>query len=130
MHLENLNSFKKELFYSLIQKNEKFYISIVSVDDLKIGRRGLTEDEKKNGLILVFSHTSYKNLTSDDEFLYCDMRFSGLWEDIVIPIYAINLFFDDMYNPNFVLRFKFEEKKEKSDDKSSKKNKTILKVVK
>lgn len=132
MHLENLNFFKKELFYSLIEKNEKFYINIMSVDDLKVGKRGLTEEEKKNGLILVFSNTSYKNLTSDDEFLYCNMRFSGLWEEIVIPIYAIHIFFDDIYNPNFVFRFRFEEKKEKSkpDEKSSKINKTILKVVK
>jgi len=67
-------SIKKKIFTLLLERNERFYINILPVDDLKVGRRGITENEKQNGLTLIFLGTSYKNLTLDENYIYCHMN--------------------------------------------------------
>lgn len=140
MNLENVNKYKKEIFESLLNRDEKFYCEVVDTPELVIGKRGLTLEEKENrAIILVFSKTSYINLTSDEHFIYCNMRFSGVWENLVIPIYAIRTIYDDPYKPTFIFRFaifrpntlsepKTTEEKKKEDRK--KHIKSNLKIIK
>jgi|GEM_PF-4371908 hypothetical protein len=125
------NDIKKEVFNLLIKKSYKFYINILPTEHLIVGKRGITEEEKEAGLLLVFSNTSYKNLTTDDNFIYCDMKFRGIWESLQIPFYAINYMVDDLYNPNYVFKFKITQPENiPQNNNDIKQKKTILKIVK
>jgi hypothetical protein len=134
VQITQLNEYKKEIFTLLLERNERFYINILPVDDLKVGRRGITENEKQNGLTLIFSGTSYKNLTLDENYIYCHMKFNSIWEDVTIPIHAIHFIVDDMYDPNYFFRFKVypitQNKPVDNDKKQPSKPKPALKVIK
>lgn len=100
------DTIKKEIFEFMLDRGYRFYMNIIPTELLVVGKRGLTPEEKETGLTLIFSKTSYKNLSFDDHFIYCDMKFNGIWENLKIPIFAINYILDDLYDPSFVFKFK------------------------
>lgn len=123
---------KRSIFELLLNNGYKFYMNIHPTEHLIVGKRGVTQEEKEMGLILVFSKTSYKNLRIEDHFIYCDMKFKGVWENLQIPFYAINFIVDDLYNPFFVFRFRLGTPPKNISDKSNQKisRKPNLKIVK
>ncbi|MCX8083346.1 MAG: ClpXP protease specificity-enhancing factor SspB [Calditerrivibrio sp.] len=127
---DSMNTIKKEIFNMLIQRGDKFYMNIHPVNDLIVGKRGLTENEKEMGLLLVFTRTSYKNLTTDKHYICCQMSFNGIWEDLSIPIYAINYIVDDLNNPNFVFKFKIGKPNSSTTKPNKNQNRPNLKIVK
>lgn len=78
--------------------------------NLIIGSRGLVGDEKKNGIVLVFSSYSYDKLNIEDDSISVNMKFSGSWESIYIPIEAISAIFNDPVKPEFMFSFKHPRK--------------------
>ncbi len=123
---------KKSIFELLLNNGYKFYMNIHPTEHLIVGKRGVTQEEKEMGLILVFSKTSYRNLKIDEHFIYCDMKFKGIWENLQIPFYAINYMVDDLYNPSFVFRFRLETPPKNISDvtKQTAVRKPNLKIVK
>ena len=57
----------QKIFYDLINDYGQVYIVIKYSPNSAIGNRGFTEEEKKKGLVLVFSQKNYRNLEWDGD---------------------------------------------------------------
>ncbi|MGA1847118.1 ClpXP protease specificity-enhancing factor SspB [Deferribacter abyssi] len=119
------NKFKQEILEKVLDNVDKFYIHIMPHKDLIIGARGLIDQEKEKGLLLVFGPYSYKDFQWDDQNIYVSMRFSGKWENLTIPYDAITSIFDDPLTPSFVFSFKISAK-DKSEDNQDKIKKPLV----
>lgn len=64
-----LNELKKTIFYKMLDMAGRVFIMVKHSSDIIIGKRGLTEDEKKNGIVLVFNSTM--------KFIWDDYGISG-----------------------------------------------------
>jgi stringent starvation protein B len=84
--------------------------------ELVIGSRGLVGDEASNGIVLVFSAMSYDRLTLDEECITVNMKFSGSWESLYIPMNAVSAIFNDPVKPEFMFSFKPVIKTDKNED--------------
>jgi len=101
-----LNTFKINIIDTVFKHYDKFYLKILPSAKLIIGRRGLIGDEVQNGIILIFGPYSYKDFTWDSTIIDVKMKFSGKWENIVIPLSSISAVFDDLSDPSFLISFK------------------------
>ncbi|KAA0257322.1 hypothetical protein FHQ18_09760 [Deferribacter autotrophicus] len=120
------NKFKQEILEKVFDNFDKFYIHIMPHNGLIIGTRGLLDQEKEKGLLLVFGPYSYKDLQWDDQNIYVSMRFSGKWESLVIPYVAITSIFDDPLTPSFVFSFKITATQDKTEEKQEKPKKPLV----
>lgn len=91
--IEFNRKFKKAVLDVMFSVCDTFYIHCLPNPLLLIGKRGLLEKEKKEGIILVFGPYSAKHLSWDDNFIFCDMQFQG-WEHVRIPYECIGRIFD------------------------------------
>jgi len=57
----------KNLFYELLEDYGKAYLVVKHSEKTFIGKRGFTEEEKKKGLVLVFTNRNHKNLDWADD---------------------------------------------------------------
>ena len=60
--MKNQIKYLQNLFYDLLNDYGQVYIVVKYSDNSTIGNRGFTEEEKENGIFLVFSQKNYKNL--------------------------------------------------------------------
>jgi hypothetical protein len=91
--IEFNRKFKKAILDVLFSICETFYIHCMPHPGLSIGRRGLVDREKDEGIILVFGPYSTRGLSWDEENIYCEMQFNS-WERLVIPYVCIARMFD------------------------------------
>ena len=85
---------KKQFLDIMFRESEAFFIHCAPHPELNIGRRGLLDKEKTEGIVLVFGEYSSRNLSWDDNFLYCELQFQKRWEFISIPYECILKIFD------------------------------------
>lgn len=85
---------KKGILDVMFRLSETFYIHCTPNPGLIIGKRGLLEKEKEEGIILAFGPYSTRTLSWDDYFIFCEMQFQGTWEAITIPFEAMFRIFD------------------------------------
>lgn len=109
-------STKLNILKEVLTSSEKVYLHIIAHPDLFIGKRGLIDKEKEEGIVLVFGHQSYRNLTFEDNFIYVDMRFAGKWESLAIPVTAVTTVFDSPIAPTFVFNFNLPNVVHKNTD--------------
>lgn len=110
--MKPLSTLKRNLICSVVDNYLKFFIHISPHKDVIIGNRGLLEEEKTRGIVLVFGEHSYRNLTVSEEFISVTMKFSGKWEEVFIPYDAVVAIFNDPINPEFIMNFRTPENKE------------------
>ncbi len=113
---------KKSMFEVLIENVDTFYIHCLDHPDLKIGERGLTDVEKKEGIVFVIGPYSYKDLSWDDNYISCEMNFAK-WEKVFIPYESIFRFFDKA--GHCLIQFLVIEIQEKKETKTSEEEKVI-----
>jgi len=78
-------AYLQKLFYDLWNDFGSVYLSVKHSDATRIGKRGFTDDEKKQGLILVFNdRTNDKLVWDDDGNLSCVLAFGTRKEDVYI----------------------------------------------
>lgn len=78
-------AYLQKLFYDLWNDFGSVYLIVRYSDRTRIGRRGFTEEEKKNGLILVFNIKTNNKLEWDEEGnLSCVLAFGPRREDVYI----------------------------------------------
>ena len=65
--MKNQVKYLQELFYELLNDYSRVYIAVRYSENSKIGNRGFTEEEKKQGIILVFNQTNHKTLQWTDD---------------------------------------------------------------
>ncbi|MBE7440363.1 MAG: stringent starvation protein B [Spirochaetales bacterium] len=85
--------FKKAILDVLFSVCETFYIHCLPHSGLVMGKRGLLDREKEEGIILVFGPYSTRGLSWDDAHIYCEMQFNA-WERLTIPYGCIARMFD------------------------------------
>jgi hypothetical protein len=75
----------QRFFYDLWNDFGSVYLLVRHSDRTSIGKRGFTEEEKKQGLILVFNNKTSERLDWDAEGnLSCVLAFGTRKEDVVI----------------------------------------------
>jgi len=111
-----MNEFRQNVFKEILNNYEKFYMHLMPHPELVIGSRGLIGDEVTNGIVLVFSSLSYDKLMLEDEFITVNMKFSGSWESLYIPMNSISAIFNDPVKPEFMFSFKPIIKNETSEN--------------
>jgi hypothetical protein len=57
----------QNLFYDLLNDFGRVYVVVKYSEDTTIGNRGFTEEEKKNGLVLIFNLNNHKNLQWNED---------------------------------------------------------------
>jgi len=57
----------QNLFYDLLNDFGRVYLVVKYSDNTTIGNRGFTEEEKKNGLVLIFNLKNHKNLQWNED---------------------------------------------------------------
>jgi hypothetical protein len=76
-------SYLQKLFYDLWNDFGSVYLVVNHSDRTRIGKRGFTEEEKKQGLILVFNNKTNNKLEWDEEGnLSCVLAFGPRKEDV------------------------------------------------
>lgn len=103
-------TFKKEIINNISQYYSKFFIHVAPHADVVIGKRGLINEEKTKGIVLVFGNQSYTDFHLEDTFISVQMKFSGKWESVIIPYDSIAALFNDPVGPEFIINFKTSEK--------------------
>lgn len=106
-----MSDFRLNVLKEILNSYEKFFIHLMPHPNLIIGSRGLIGEEKKNGLVLVFSSYSYDKLSIDDDSITVNMKFSGSWESLYIPVDAVSAVFNDPVKPEFMFSFKPQNRK-------------------
>lgn len=109
--METETTFKKEIIFNTSRFYTKFFIHVAPHPDVVIGKRGLINEEKTKGIVLVFGNQSYTDFFLDDEFMSVVMKFSGKWEEVIIPYAAMAAVFNDPVSPEFIINFKIAGKK-------------------
>jgi hypothetical protein len=78
-------AYLQKLFYDLWNDFGSVYLSVKHSDLTRIGKRGFTDDEKKQGLILVFNDRTNDKLEWDDDGnLSCVLAFGTRKEEVYI----------------------------------------------
>ncbi|PLX66368.1 MAG: hypothetical protein C0602_11955 [Denitrovibrio sp.] len=111
-----MNEFRRTIFQEILKEYEKFYVHLMPHPELIIGSRGLLGEESKNGIVLVFSPHSYDKLSLEKECITVNMKFSGSWESLYVPLNAISAIFNDPVKPEFMFSFKPVVRSESGDD--------------
>lgn len=91
--IERLRQFKRATLDAMFTHCDTFYIHCQPHPELQIGRRGLVDQEKEEGIVLVFGPYSVRQLSMNDRFLLCELQFSR-WESVAIPYECIVRMFD------------------------------------
>ena len=60
--MKNQLRYLQNLFYDILNDYGKVYIVVKHSENTVIGMRGFSEEEKKKGVVLVFSQKNYKDL--------------------------------------------------------------------
>ncbi|NWF99049.1 MAG: hypothetical protein HXY52_09000 [Nitrospirae bacterium] len=64
--MKNQIKYLQTLFYDLLNDYGRVYLIVKYSEKTIIGKRGFTEEEKKQGLILVFNQKNHRNLEWTD----------------------------------------------------------------
>lgn len=105
-----MNELKKTVFYELLNMAGRVFIMVRCTDELIIGKRGFTEEEKKNGLVLVFN--TKMNFIWDAYGLSGTLMFGTVPQECYVPagnIIAIN-------SPELNAQFVAAPQPQKEDD--------------
>lgn len=94
-----LNALKKHIFFEFMHEAGRVFIVVRYSKDVIIGNRGFTEDEKKNGITLVFN--SRMNFSWDDYGLTAKLVFGTTPQRCFIPSDNIVA----VYSPELMAQF-------------------------
>lgn len=100
-----MNKIKKLTINAALECYSKIYIHANPHPELAIGRRGLVGDEQNNGIVLAISSTSCSDFEMTEDRFTAQMRFAGSWEDVFVPLEAIDAILDELSMPEYVVNF-------------------------
>lgn len=97
--MQMIDKLKREVFESILEKTGRVFILVKYSDQVRVGRRGFSEDEKQSGLVLVFNNQM--NFAWNDEGLEGTLLFGGKPEICYVPSEFITL----VYSPELGAQF-------------------------
>ncbi len=65
--MKNQIRYLQDLFYNILNDYGRVYILVKYSEKTIIGNRGFTDEEKKQGLVLVFNQRNHKNLKWEND---------------------------------------------------------------
>lgn len=74
---------KRDVFYRLLDIAGRAFVLVQNSDNVVIGRRGVTEQEKESGIVLVFNKGM--RFTWDEDGIHASLVFGGVMEKCYIP---------------------------------------------
>ncbi len=128
--VNDINDLKKKVFYDLLSLAGRVFIIIKHSEEVVIGKRGFLDDEKKNGLILVFNRKM--KFIWDGGLLEAKLVFGATPHKCIIPVDSIVAVYSPDLNVQFVAPHKVKKGKEihseEKKDESIKKGNKVVKV--
>jgi len=82
--VEGIESLKRDVFARLLEAAGRVFILVRYSGAARIGNRGFTEEEKKNGLVLVF--TTGMKYAWDDAGIHASLVFASSPQKCFIPV--------------------------------------------
>ena len=129
--LTKMNALKKDVFYQLLEMAGRVFIVARFSENVIIGARGFTEEEKKNGIILVFNKSM--NFTWDEAGITSSLVFGTSAQKCFVPVEDIVAIYSPELNSQFITSFQVPaaapEEKEMSTAGTEYGDKTDSKVV-
>jgi len=95
-----LNELKKTVFYEMLNMAGRAFIVVRYSDGVIIGKRGFTEEEMKNGLVLVFNRRM--NFSWDDSGITASLVFGTSPQRCFIPADDIVMIYSPELNSQFI----------------------------
>ncbi|MBI2265511.1 MAG: hypothetical protein HYU64_10115 [Armatimonadetes bacterium] len=96
-----LSELKKTVFYELLNLAGRVFVVARYSDRAVIGRRGFTDEEMKNGIILVFNQTM--NFTWDETGISASLVFETALEKCFVPVEDIVVVYSPELQTQFVV---------------------------
>ncbi len=102
-----MNELKKNVFYEMLEMAGRVFIVARYSESVIIGNRGFTEDEKKNGIVLVFNKSM--SFSWDDTGITSTLVFGTSPQKCFIPADDIVAVYSPELNSQFSTRPKSSE---------------------
>lgn len=96
----NLANLKKLVFYEMLEIAGRVFIIVRYSERVRIGTRGFTEDEKKNGIVLVFNKAM--NFSWDDSGITAVLVFGPSQQKCFVPSEDIIMIYSPEINSQFI----------------------------
>ncbi|MCL4536359.1 MAG: hypothetical protein M1610_02040 [Nitrospirae bacterium] len=96
----NLNNLKKYVFFEFLNLAGRAFVVVRYSDNVILGNRGFTAEEKENGIILVFN--SRMNFLWDDYGITATLVFGTSPQKCFIPVDDIAAVYSPELNAQFV----------------------------
>lgn len=87
--MTKLDELKRHVFFEFLNLTGRAYVIVKYSENVILGRRGFTDEEKDNGIILVFN--SNMNFTWDDDGIKTTLIFGNSPQKCFIPVENIIL---------------------------------------
>lgn len=102
-----MNELKKNVFYGMLEMAGRVFIVARYSENAVIGNRGFTEDERKNGIVLVFNRNM--NFSWDDTGITSTLVFGTSPQKCFIPADDIVAVYSPELNSQFITQPKSSE---------------------
>lgn len=96
-----LNNLKKTIFYEILNMAGRVFIAVRYSDNVFIGNRGFTNDERENGIVLVFNQRM--SFVWDDSGISVKLVFGTSPEKCFIPAEDIMVVYSPELKAQFVV---------------------------
>ncbi len=96
-----LNSLKKHVFYELLHIGGRVFVLVRYSEHVVLGNRGLTDDERENGIVLVFNPGM--NFQWDDYGITATLVFGSSPQKCFIPVDDIAAVYSSELNAQFIV---------------------------
>lgn len=120
---KEMNELKRKVFYEMLNLAGRVFILVRHSDNVIIGRRGFTDEEKKNGLILVFNQRM--RFSWDDDGISATLVFGTTPERCFIPSEDIIFIFSPELRSQFVVSPETGEKERDREDSIKKRDEKV-----
>lgn len=124
---QELNALKRHIFYEALRLAGRVYIVVQFSDDVIIGKRGFSPEEKENGILLILNKDM--KFSWEDWGISATLAFGTTPQQCTIPAGQISV----IYSPELNMHFQAGEAKgeeEVADSPAATKDKGDNRVVK
>jgi len=95
-----IEELKKTIFYEMLDLAGRVFIVVRHSAEVMIGTRGFTEEERKNGIVLVFNRKM--NFSWDDRGIATTLVFGAVPQKCFIPAEDIVVIYSPELNAQFM----------------------------
>lgn len=125
--MPRINDLKKTVFYEMLNMAGRVFILVRYSDNVIIGDRGFTLDEKGNGIVLVFNQDM--NFSWDEAGVTASLVFGSSPQKCFIPAEDIVMIYSPELNSQFLTALKQSEEGPLKDNEGGSLTKEGEKIV-